>query len=267
MDAQTRPVNLRMPAMNLASLTLLLALAAFTAAGAGAAVTAIDPPEQGFYAKRLDYEGIAIKASTNVVDEALVEARSRLAMMLGRVPAVRQRLRAAGAELHVIGRGEVTTDLPEWRHDKGKPIAEYNGLTRDERTRGMGGLTASCGEENLLKLEKDRYRGRDICVHEFAHNILGHGVTRETRQKVRAQHRRSLDKGLWLESYAGSNADEFFAELSMWYFGTHGALSMKGPKPANGPEGLKAYDPEAFALLDAFYGGTLDSEAAAAQRP
>jgi len=32
---------------------------------------------------------------------------------------------------------------------------------------------------------------------------------------------------------------------------------MTGPKPENGPEGLKKYDPEAFALLDEFYGGRM----------
>jgi hypothetical protein len=120
----------------------------------------IDPPESGFYAKRLDFEGIPIKAPTNVVDEALFAARERLSMMLSNLPTVRASLRATGAELHIIGRDHVTTDLPEWRQDKGKPLAEYNGLTRDQRTRGMGGLLTSCGEENLLKLEKDRCRGR-----------------------------------------------------------------------------------------------------------
>ena len=120
------------------------------------------------------------------------------------------------------------------------------------------GLLTSCGEENLLKLEKDRYRGRDICVHEFAHNILGYGVSRDVRDKVREQYRRSLDHGLWVGSYAASNFDEFFAELTMWYFGTHGDLGMKGDKPANGRDGLKAYDPEAFALLDDFYSGRME---------
>jgi hypothetical protein len=52
--------------------------------------------------------------------------------------------------------------------------------------------------------------------------------------------------------------DEFFAELTMWYFGTHGDLSMTGPKPANGREGLKRYDPEAFALIDDFYSGRIE---------
>jgi hypothetical protein len=32
---------------------------------------------------------------------------------------------------------------------------------------------------------------------------------------------------------------------------------MTGPKPENGPEGLKKYDPEAYALLDDFYSGRL----------
>ena len=33
---------------------------------------------------------------------------------------------------------------------------------------------------------------------------------------------------------------------------------MTRPKPANGPEGLKQYDPKAFALMDDFYGGRID---------
>ncbi len=110
-----------------------------------------------------------------MADEALFQARARLAMMLDKLPSVCRRLQKAGAELHIIGRNQVTSDLPEWRHAKGKP---FDGrLTIDERTRGMGGRLTSCGEENLLRLPRDRYRGRDICVHEFAHNIQDRGAT------------------------------------------------------------------------------------------
>jgi len=49
----------------------------------------------------------------------------------------------------------------------------------------------------------------------------------------------------------------------MWYFGTHGDLGMTGPKPANGPEGLKKYDPEAYALFDDFYQGRIPIQPAA----
>lgn len=217
----------------------------------------LDPPEKGFFEKKLDFHGIPIKASGVVVDKAMYIAYDRLSMMLDHLPMVVSNLVAAGAELHIIGRNQVTTDLPEWRHDKGRPIPEYGGLTRDQRTRGMGGLLTSCGEENLLKLKNDHYYGRDICVHEFAHSIRNYGIPREVRARFNEQYKKSLAKGLWKGSYAGSNPDEFFAELTMWYFGTHGDLNMTGPKPENGPEGLKKYDPEAYALFDEFYSGKI----------
>jgi uncharacterized protein len=225
--------------------------------GAKPRITVLDPPESGFFSKQLMFKGIPIKAHKVVSDETLYAAVDRLAMMLRNQQVVASNLAAAGVELHIIGKDQVTTDLPEWRDDKGKPLAEYNGLTRDQRTRGMGGLLTSCGEENLLRLENDRYRGRDICVHEFAHAVFGIGMDHGTRSKFVQQYRRSLGKKLWNRSYAATNPDEFFAELSMWYFGTHGDLGMVGPKPTNGPDGLKSYDPEAFKLMDAFYCGRL----------
>ncbi len=221
-------------------------------------ITQIVPPEKEFFSKRLDYEGIAIKAHKDVDDKALYEAHHRLDMMLRHLPDVRANLKQAGAELHIIGRNQVTSDLPEHQHLKGKKI--YDGkLTVDERTRGLGGLLTSCGEENLLRLPEDRYKGRDICVHEFAHNIQGKGMSGAVRQKIREQYRSSLEKGLWKGSYAASNESEFFAELTMWYFGTHGDLNMTGPKPESGPEGLRAYDAEAYQLLDDFYTGRISN--------
>jgi len=213
-------------------------------------IQSIAPPEHGFYAKSLNYQGILIKAPSAVVDDALYAAAGRFEMLLSNQPVVIANLASAGAELHIIGRDQVTSDLPEHQHLKGKKLEQYHGLTVDERTRGLGGLLTSCGEENLLKLEKDRYKGRDICVHEFAHNIRQHGISRESRKRFDEQYKNSLEKGLWEKSYAGSNPDEFFAELTMWYFGTHGDLHMAGIKPDNGREGLKKYDPEAFELLD-----------------
>jgi alpha-glucosidase len=218
----------------------------------------IDPPEEGFFSKVLYYRGIPIKSSKEVSDEALFAARDRLSMMLSNLPVVCDNLRSAHAQLHIIGRAQVTSDLPEWRSEKGKPLPEYNGLTIDQRTRGMGGRIASCGEENLLHLDADRYKGRDICVHEFSHCIYQFGIPRSIRDRFRLQYKNSLAKGLWNKAYAASNDDEFFAELAMWYFGTHGDMHMTDPKPAIGPAGLKAYDPDAFALYDEFFGGRMD---------
>src|SRR5437016_8035492 len=155
----------------------------------------IDPPEQGFFSKRLVFQGIPIKAHESVSDQALIEARSRLTTMFEHLPNALKNLAAAGAELHIIGKDQVTSDLPEHRHLKGKPFD--GNLTVDQRTRGLGGLLTSCGEENLLELPGDRYRGRDICSHEFAHCVQQNGLSENVRAKIREQYRRSLDKGLW----------------------------------------------------------------------
>lgn len=215
----------------------------------------IDPPEDGFYAKVLNCDGIPIKASKEVSDAAFVEAAKRLRSLWKKQPNVLFNLVKAGGELHIIGKDQVTSDLPENRDMKGKP---FDGkLTVDERTRGLGGLITSCGEENLLKLDNDRYKGRDICRHEFAHNIFGIGVTEKVRQLFRDQMKKSMDQGLWVGAYAATNEHEFFAELTMWYYGTRGDLNMKGAKPADGPDGLKAYDPDAYKLFDDFYQGRI----------
>ena len=229
------------------------------------AFSPLNPPEKEFFSKQLDYDGIKIKAHEVVSDAALIEARRRLNLMLGHLPIVRENLRAAGAELHIIGKDQVTSDLPQHRRLKGKKLDQYNGLTVDERTRGLGGLLTSCGEENLLQLPNDRYKGRDICLHEFAHNVLEHGISADVRAKVREQWKSSVGKGLWKGAYAASNEHEFFAELTMWYFGTHGDLNMIGEKPANGPAGLKEYDPEGYQLMEDFYSGRLAVTAKAKQ--
>ncbi len=240
----------------------LIAQPHMIAAQSSTNVQAIVPPEKDFFAKVLYYQGIPIKSSKEVEDDALYAARSRLSMMLSNLPVVCSNLAQAGAELHIIGRNQVTSDLPEWRFDKGKKLAEYNGLTIDERTRGMGGRITSCGEENLLKLAQDRYFGRDICVHEFSHCIYQYGISGATRNRFKRQYKASLAKGLWDKAYAGSNDNEFFAELAMWHFGTHGDLGMTGAKPVVGPAvGLKAYDPDAFQLFDDLFSGRMNTTA------
>src|SRR4051812_17076167 len=104
------------------SLMALMALMAFTDSGIAAApaITVLNPPEKGFFSKVLDYHGIPIKAHAAVSNDALYAAAERLSMLLSNQPMVLSNLAAAGAELHIIGRDQVTTDLPEWRHDKGK---------------------------------------------------------------------------------------------------------------------------------------------------
>ena len=90
----------------------------------------------------------------------------------------------------------------------------------------MGGVQSSCGEENLLDLDSDpRYSGRDILTHEFAHCLMDVGLPKAARDAIFATFETAvLVKGRWARedgrrAYAGSCPQEYFAELTMWYFG------------------------------------------------
>ncbi len=211
----------------------------------------LSPPVRDFFAKKVLYKGIPIMASEHVEDVALLLAYARLERLLGDIPQITTKLRSTGVELHIIGRNEVTSDLPENREWKGKPFDGEK--TIDERTRGVGGKYSSCGEENLMGLEPDRYADRDICIHEFTHAIFELGLSERSREKVEAQYHRSLERGLWRTAYASTNPNEFLAELTMWYFGTKGDLGKMSPAPARGRVGLRDYDPEAFQMLEELY--------------
>jgi alpha-glucosidase len=226
-------------------------------------VKKIDPPEKDFYAKRLDYRGLPIKGAAVVSDAAFYEAWRRVDNLLRHNPVILQNLLRAGSEVHIIGKDQAQTDLPEFRRQKGVPLRENPRITLDERARGMGGRVCSCGEENLLKLPHDRYHGRDILSHEFTHTIHGYGVSQNIRELVTKTYRAARDKKLWempdgKPVYAGTNENEYLAELALWYVGGHGDWPSGMPPMEPGPEFIKKYDPDGYKLVDDLFSGRLD---------
>jgi hypothetical protein len=229
---------------------------AFAAAPGSPTFTVSASPEEGFFRKRLVCQGIPIRSSLAAHDEALFLACRKVEALLSHLPDAAHRMQAAGSELHILAEREQTSDLPENRSFKNTPYidAEGHATSMDRRTRGVGGLRTSCGEENLLGLPSDRYDdGSDICTHEFAHNLRNFGLTSAQRRALDRQYRTSLQAGLWKGAYAAVNPDEFFAEVTMWYFGSHGQwVPQKLTTP--GAEALRAYDPGTYAALEALYG-------------
>ena len=144
------------------------------------AVVRLSPPLDGFFSKQIIAAGVPIRAHECVPDAALLIAADRISRMLRPMPdAIHARLARRGASIHIIGIDQGTTDLPEHSHMKGVPggYTQEADTTLDQRARGMGGLHASCGEENLCDLDSDpRYPGRDILSHEFAHCIMDIGL-------------------------------------------------------------------------------------------
>ncbi|MBW8883563.1 MAG: hypothetical protein JF612_02045, partial [Planctomycetia bacterium] len=168
---------------------------------------------RNFYKKYLAADGMPIVAADVVDDRALVRTREIVTHMLVGRPDVVRALVEGGMYLIIIGKDQVYTDMPEYRNH---PNPAY----QNERVRGTGGKPTSFGEENLLSLPLDRYDDESIAVHEFSHTIDGalrsiDPSWNERRNAVFASVRR---QGLYENTYAGSNAGEYWAEVCQSYF-------------------------------------------------
>jgi hypothetical protein len=247
-------------------LLVLLSLAAW-GSGQGLApepapkVAVGKPPEalklDPFYQKYLDAEGIPVISSGKVPDEALVVAAELVGNMLARRPDLRKALAERKVRVAVMGKGEVTTDIPE--HARLKPRDYW-----DRRARGLGGTpfnpTTSCAEENLLGYKEDRYNGESILIHEFAHTIHEVGLRaldKEFDGRLKKLYDQALAAGLWKNTYAAINHKEYWAEGVQSYFDCN--LQADPPNGVHNHvrtrEQLQKYDPELAKLIEGVFAG------------
>ena len=216
-------------------------------------------PPQGlavsaFYEKYLDAKGIPVLGSPKVPDRALREARDIVVRMVSMRPDVLKAMIGNGTRVAVMAETEVTTDIPEHRDlNEAFPGRDWN-----RRCRGVGGTNerpvCSAAEENLLGYASDRYHGENILVHEFGHTMYTMGIVDvdpEFGPGLAAAYRNALAQGLWKDTYAASNADEYWAEGVQDWFDTN--LSAKPPNGIHNEihtrDQLKKYDPTLAALL------------------
>jgi hypothetical protein len=218
-------------------------------------MTPVDAPNptDPFYEKYLDANGIPVLASAAVSDQAVKTACIVIVRMLSRRDDVRQAM--IGQQMHfvVIGRNEKTTDMPDYRNLYALfPNGDW------DNQRGVGATlmipASSAGEENLLCLQDDRFRGEMILVQTFATAVLL-GVeqvdsTFDTRLRD-AYDAGVRNGGLWRDTYAAINQIEYYAEgVQDWFDanpnvsppdGTHNEINTRAE--------LRAYDPALAALV------------------
>ncbi|QDU19461.1 hypothetical protein [Urbifossiella limnaea] len=171
-----------------------------------------------FYQRHADAGGLPVVGSAKVSDHALAEAAWVVGKMLGDRPDVLKAMRANRVRVAVMAATEYTTDLPEHANMKPK-------LYWDRRARGLGATRSnpvvSCGEENLLGHQGDPYPAENIFVHEFAHAIHGTGLSTTDPtfdRRLRAAYQAARDRGLWKNTYAATNAGEYWAEgVQCWF--------------------------------------------------
>jgi hypothetical protein len=196
-----------------------------------------------FYTKYLDVAGMPVVAAGEVADAALERTREIVVHMLAGRPDIIHAMIKSGMYLIVIGKDQVYTDMPEYRNH---PNPAY----QNERVRGTGGKPTSFGEENLLSLPLDRYDDESIAAHEFSHTIDGalRSIDPSWTERRNTVFQNALKKGLFKDTYAGSNPGEYWGEICQSYFDCN-RVNNWNHGPVGTREQLKAYDPEGYELV------------------
>jgi hypothetical protein len=209
-----------------------------------------------FYTKHLDAGGLPIVGSDKVPDAALVEARKIVVQMTSKRPDIVKAMIEGKTRVAIMAKTEVTTDIPEHRDLNTKfPTTDWN-----KRCRGVGATkvrpACSGAEENLLQLDDDHYLGESILIHEFGHTMLVMGTEPAFRGEVQAAYKDAMAKGLFRNTYAASNADEYWAEgVQDWFDANLTSIPSNGVHNEIGTRAaLKTYDPPLAALLEKVYG-------------
>ena len=206
-----------------------------------------------FYQKYTSVHGLPVVGSSKVSDAAILEASWIIQKMLGDRPDILKALAKNKTRLAVMAFNEYTTDVPEHRHLKSK-------VYWDRRARGLGATRSapavSCGEENLLSHPNDPYHLENICIHEFAHAIHGMGMP-EIDHRFDDNLKRAYDKamaaGLWKETYAAVNRQEYWAEgVQSWFDDNRENDALHNE--INTRTELKKYDPDLAKLCEQVFG-------------
>ncbi|MCA0977668.1 glycoside hydrolase [Qipengyuania flava] len=231
------------------------------------------PESEGFYRKQVVADRIPIQSSERVPDEALLAARDMTRGMLSNRPELANWLAANDYRVAIIAEEEALLDLPDKAHWT-KPARDDPRLTRcelkhydtrigamsdraywDARARGIGGPRSVGSEEDVLGLPTTRYWGETIFVHEMAHNILFaiEALDPKLYREVEAAYANALASDLWLNEYATTTIQEYWAEGTQIWFNSNRLVVVEGTHILNHPD-LQDYDPQLYSALAKAYG-------------
>ncbi len=226
-----------------------------------------DIPYEPYYLYEHKAEcGIPVYGSRALIDgeNTVKRAAEIIDDMLSESPEIVSQMIASGAKLAVFGKGEHAYFIPEHRGGYDEEMLYVE---------GFGGITCSITESNVWhwhsgnpspidKSYNTAYVNENILVHEFAHGIKIAGIDMMADQSLASEYqmvyRHAKASGLWPDSYAISNSDEFFATLSAIWFNV---MNESGENdkwdgvrgPINTREELYNYDPVAYNFFAKIY--------------
>jgi len=222
-------------------------------------------PRLDYYTQQLESDsGIIMKAGPRVGPEVLEMAAAQVDVQLGKTDTgIPAQMAAFGCSLAVYGVYENAYLVPE--HRGGYDPAMYD-------VEGYGGSThngcvSSISARNVLRtvdsanpFDNTGYPNENILAHEFGHAVRLVGI--ETLEdsslsdELWTVYENAYNTGLWPNTYAISNIDEYFATLTAIWFDNMKEMpdwSDGVRSPINTREELKAYDPRAYEFFAKIY--------------
>ncbi len=206
-----------------------------------------------FYQKHLLVGGLPVVGSSKVSDNALREAAWIVNHMMPHRADLLRAMASNHVRLAVMAWSEFTTDIPE--HASLTPKIYW-----DRRARGLGATpqapAVSCAEENLLGYRDDPYATENILIHEFAHAIHGTGLNTldpTFNSRLIEAYKNAIHQGLWKNTYAGTNPEEYWAEATQSWFDNNRANDALH-NDIDTRDKLKRYDPGVARLCAEVYG-------------
>ncbi len=229
--------------------------------------TVLPCPYEDYYKyKVISKSGVPVKGSAALIwGQKTVERAAELVdIQLSACPEIAAQMVASGASLCVFGYGENAYHIPE--HRSGYHVSSLY-------VEGFGGITCSITEANVWHWHRDNsmrpnpdytthYHNENILIHEFGHGVKIAGIDRMEDRSLYTEfqmlYRHAKAAGLWPNTYAISNSDEYFATLSAIWFNVmnecHADDGWDGTRgPINTRRELYNYDIDAYKFFSKIY--------------
>jgi hypothetical protein len=208
--------------------------------------------------------GIAVKAAPSVDPATLELAAAQVDVQLSKGGnGIAETMADHGCSLAVYASRENAYLVPE--HRGGYDPESYD-------VEGFGGsawndCVSSISERNVLRTRGNdnpflntAYPNENILIHEFGHAVRLVGIETQNdpalSDELYAVYANAYDTGLWPNTYAISNIDEYFATLSSVWFDVMAEKpdwSDGVRSPINTRDELRAYDPAAYEFFAKVY--------------
>ncbi len=197
-----------------------------------------------FYQQWIDVDGFPILASKKVSPYAVKEVAWLIHQITRHSPTALQAMVENKVRFSIIGHNERTTEIPEHRIHP-EPHFWYD-------VRNRGGycprcLTVSAPEETVL--DEGWY---SVTIHEFAHAFHEAGLNTidpTFDDRLRTTYNTARARGLWKNTYAGTNMSEYWAQGVGTWFHANPEFQSVATRAA-----LKNYDPGLASLLTEIFG-------------